>query len=101
MKRTDIDIDTLAALSGIALCESEKAAMAKELSDMIAFADRLPEIEAETETFRFFAHGERDALREDRVKSSFSREALIGSAASRKDGYVTVPCVIDKGDGNA
>lgn len=87
------DITYLARLSRLSFTEEERSALAKDLDDMIAFADdvsdenemlALDEPIFRTESF----------VREDTVGQAWERDALLSSAATVAHGYVTVPKVL-------
>lgn len=87
---TEKDIESLARLSKLRLGDEEKREFAAELTDIVAFANKINE-NVDCDLFE----GEReiatdyDLLREDEVKPSFPEEEIL-SDADAENGYFLV-----------
>ena len=99
MKNTKIDLEHLAALSGLSLSDSEKAAFEKDMDELISFADRIKDFDGDTlESEPFFVHSEKNIFRKDECADSLSSASLLSAAAQKRDGYIAVPEILsDKG----
>ncbi len=100
-RRSSIDVDRVANLSKLRLSAEEKAQMATQMAEIVAFADELSKIDTEgiDETAHIVPVS--NVFREDEVLSSFSREALLSGAPQQQDGYIFVPQVVKTGEENA
>lgn len=87
---TEKNIETLAKLSKLRLSDEEKAEFAAELSDIVAFANKINEnvncdlSDGESENAMDYT-----LLREDEVKPSLSEEEIL-SDADAENGYFLV-----------
>ncbi len=94
-KKVNIDVDKIATLSRLSFSNEQKNAIEKDLSAVIGFADMLNEVD--TTGIEPTAHviPVHNALREDEVLTSFDRQQLLSNTKTQRDGYITVPQVIE------
>ncbi len=94
-KSVEIDVDKIATLSRLNFSDTEKQAIKKDLSAVIEFADMLNEVD--TTDIEPTAHVVplQNAFRADEVDMSFDRDSLLANAKTKKDGYITVPQVVE------
>jgi aspartyl-tRNA(Asn)/glutamyl-tRNA(Gln) amidotransferase subunit C len=96
MEVTDAMIDKLAHLARLRFNESEKESVRKDLQRMIAFVEKLNELDLEGVEPLLHMSDEVNVLREDEVKGSISREEALKNAPSHDDQFFKVPKVIKK-----
>lgn len=84
-------IEHVANLSRIALTETEKLSFAKDLNEVIAFADQLADLDLEAIEPLNHVMGTNNCFRVDEVKPSLEVEALLSSAPERRDNFIFVP----------
>lgn len=97
-KPMNIDIKRIASLSGLSLDTDSEKSLASDISELVAFADRLADAVPDRNGSVFFPHGERNVLREDIPRpdaEELSRDMLLAASATKADGYITVPLVMD------
>ncbi|MBE6668116.1 MAG: hypothetical protein E7607_07410 [Ruminococcaceae bacterium] len=99
MKRTKIDLDALASLSGLSLSNSERLSFERNMEELISFADRIKDFNGSSLGKEpFFVHSEKDVLRNDVCRESLSSNALLSASAEKQHGYISVPEILsDKG----
>jgi aspartyl-tRNA(Asn)/glutamyl-tRNA(Gln) amidotransferase subunit C len=92
-----VDVATvrrLAELSKLSFSENEETEMVDGLNEMIAFVDKLKELDtANVEPLVFMAE-ETNVLREDLVESPISQAEALKNAPSKDMYYFRVPKVI-------
>jgi aspartyl-tRNA(Asn)/glutamyl-tRNA(Gln) amidotransferase subunit C len=94
MEVTDELIGKLAHLARLSFNESEKEEIRKDLEKMIAFVDKLNELDLEgVEPLTHFP-AEKNTLREDKVGKTVSREDALRNALVHDDQFFKVPKVI-------
>jgi len=96
MEITGNAIDKLAHLARLRFSEEEKEAFTEDLQNMVAFVEKLQEVN--TDGIEPLLHmGEAvNALREDEVKGSISREEALLNAPDKDAVFFKVPKVIRK-----
>ncbi len=89
-------IDNLANLARLQFGESEKSAIAADLQRMIAFVEKLQEVDT-TGTLPLLHMSEViDAFREDQTSGSMDKNAALANAPAATADFFTVPKVIKK-----
>ena len=96
MEVTDAMIDKLAHLSRLRFNETEKESVRKDLQRMIAFVEKLNELDLEGVEPLLHMSDEVNILRDDEVKGSISREEALKNAPSHDEQFFKVPKVIKK-----
>lgn len=89
-------VDKLAHLSRLQFNESEKDEIKKDLQRMIAFVEKLNELDLTGVEPKLFMSEEVNVLREDEIKGSISREEALKNAPLHDDQFFKVPKVIKK-----
>ena len=95
-----IDIDKIAALSGLSVSSEERAALSRDIEEMIAFVEKISLAEGGDTDTPFFPHREINVFREDIPQKSVDRELLLSAAGDTEGGYISVPRVIGNGGGD-
>ena len=94
-QRPKIDVENVANLSKLLLSPEEKEAAAKDMEEIVEFANQLQAID--TENIPAAAHTAKltNVFREDIPQTSCPRELLLENAPEQHDGCVFVPQVVD------
>lgn len=96
MEVNDTMVDKLAHLARLKFDESEKQEIKNDLQKMIAFVEKLNELNLEGIEPLMHMSEEVNVLREDEVKGSVSREDALKNAPSHDAQFFKVPKVIRK-----
>lgn len=96
MEVNDQLVEKVAHLARLKFDDSEKEAIKKDLQLMIAFADKLNELNLENVEPLLHMSTEINVLREDEIKGSISREEALKNAPEHDERFFTVPKVIKK-----
>ncbi|MGH2552741.1 MAG: Asp-tRNA(Asn)/Glu-tRNA(Gln) amidotransferase subunit GatC [Chitinophagaceae bacterium] len=89
-------IEKLAHLSRLQFNETEKTEIRNDLQRMIAFVEKLNELNLENEEPLLHMSDEVNALRDDEIKNSISRDEALRNAPFHDELYFKVPKVINK-----
>lgn len=89
-------IEKVARLARIEISEEEKESYAQDLMQMIAFADRMADCDVEDAEPMTHILPLHNVLREDICKPSPSRESLLKSAKTVREGCFYVPRIIEE-----
>lgn len=94
-QRPKIDVENVANLSKLLLSPEEKEAAAKDMEEIVEFANQLQAID--TENIPAAAHTAKltNVFREDIPQTSCPRELLLENAPEQHDGCVFVPQVVE------
>jgi aspartyl-tRNA(Asn)/glutamyl-tRNA(Gln) amidotransferase subunit C len=96
MKVNDALVEKLAKLSMLHFDEGEKALIKKDLERMISFVEKLNELNTSGVKPLLHLSENVNALREDEVKGSISREEGMRNAVMHDELFFKVPKVIRK-----
>jgi aspartyl-tRNA(Asn)/glutamyl-tRNA(Gln) amidotransferase subunit C len=96
MEINDAMVDKLAHLSRLQFNEAEKVEIKNDLQRMIAFVEKLNELDLEEVKPMLFMSDEVNVLREDEIKGSVSREEALKNAPLHDEQFFKVPKVIKK-----
>jgi len=96
MEVNDALVDKVAHLARLKFDDSEKESIKKDLQNMIAFADKLNELNLDGVEPMIHMSDEVNVLRDDVVKGSVSREHAMKNAPEHDDKFFKVPKVIKK-----
>ena len=94
MEVNDTMVDKLAHLSRLQFNETEKTEIKNDLQRMIAFVDKLNELNLDGVEPMLFMSEEVNVLREDEIKGSISREEALKNAPLHDGQFFKVPKVI-------
>lgn len=94
-QRPKIDVENVANLSKLLLSPEEKEAAAKDMEEIVEFANQLQAID--TENIPAAAHTAKltNVFRDDIPQTSCPRELLLENAPEQHDGCVFVPQVVE------
>lgn len=96
MDVNDEMVDKLAHLARLRFDEAEKTEIKKDLQKMIAFVEKLNELDLDNVEPLLFLGQQTNVLREDEVKGSISRDEALKNAPQHDDQFFKVPKVIKK-----
>ncbi len=94
MEVNDAMIDKLAHLARLQFNEEEKKEIGADLRKMIAFVEKLGELELDNVQPLLHISDEVNVLREDEIKGSVSREDALKNAPLHDGKFFKVPKVI-------
>lgn len=89
-------IDNLASLARLQFSEAEKAAVKNDLQRMIAFVEKLQEVDTAGIEPLLHMTEAMNIYREDEVKGSMQKETALANAPAASPDYFKVPKVIKK-----
>jgi aspartyl-tRNA(Asn)/glutamyl-tRNA(Gln) amidotransferase subunit C len=89
-------VDQLAHLARLEIRPDEKESIKADLQKMIAFIEKLNEIDTTGVEPLLFMSDEINVLREDKVEGSITREEAFLNAPIKDDRFFKVPKVIKK-----
>ena len=96
MEVNDAMIEKLAHLSRLQFNDAEKEEIKNDLQRMIAFVEKLNELDLEGVEPLLHMSDEVNVLREDEIKGSISREEALKNAPGHDEKFFKVPKVIKK-----
>ena len=94
----DIDIkqiEQIANLSRIKLTDDEKDIFREQLTDILGYIEKLNELDTDDVQPMAYATSIKNVFREDKLKSSFSRQEILELSPSSANGFFKVPKVIE------
>lgn len=94
-KKPFINVEAVADLARLSLTDAERAAMGDEMAAIVAFADKLSQLDCENVPITAHVVPLSNVLREDKTENSTERDALLQGAPTKADGYFTVPRVVE------
>ncbi|WHH59287.1 Asp-tRNA(Asn)/Glu-tRNA(Gln) amidotransferase subunit GatC [Petroclostridium sp. X23] len=95
MKITKEQVEHVANLARLTLTEEEKERLTVEMENIIAFADKLNELDTTGVEPTAHAIPIQNVFREDVVETSFDREKILQNAPSQEDGCFKVPKIVE------
>ncbi len=96
MEVNDALVDKLAHLARLEFNEHDKAGIRNDLQRMIAFVEKLDELDTTSVEPLLHMSSELNVLREDEVKETISREEALKNAPLHDEKFFKVPKVIRK-----
>lgn len=96
MEVTEAMVDKLAHLARLQFTETEKKDVQKDLQSMIAFVEKLNEVDTTGVVPLLHMGDSINVLRNDEVKGSVSREDALLNAPIKDEQFFKVPKVIKK-----
>jgi aspartyl-tRNA(Asn)/glutamyl-tRNA(Gln) amidotransferase subunit C len=93
---THDDVDRIAALARLALTDRERDLFARQLADILSYAEQISRVTTDGVAPTSHVQFERSVLRDDTVRPSLPREQALANApdASKTAGLFRVPKVI-------
>jgi aspartyl-tRNA(Asn)/glutamyl-tRNA(Gln) amidotransferase subunit C len=95
MRLTRDQVKHVAELAKLKLTEAEIDTFQEQLSNILAYADRLDELDTASIPPTAGVLPLRNVMRADEPRSSFPREAMLANAPDAEDGFVKVKVVLD------
>lgn len=99
MEVNDQLVEKLASLARLEFSEAEKEIIKNDLQRMIAFVDKLNEVDTKGVEPLLHMSDNINALRDDVVQGSIPREDALRNAPDSDGTFFKVPKVIRKGEG--
>ncbi len=87
----------LADLAHLTVADDETARVTEQLGAIMAYVDKLQEVDVEGVEPMTHAHLARMPLREDAVRASLSRDDVLSQAPLTRDGSFAVAAFVDEG----
>jgi aspartyl-tRNA(Asn)/glutamyl-tRNA(Gln) amidotransferase subunit C len=95
MKLSRKDVEHIAELARLILSDEEKALYQEQLSAILAYFEKLQELDTEAISPTATALPLRSVMREDEPKPPALREDILANAPAAEDGCFQVPAVLD------
>lgn len=96
MEVTDEMVDRLAELARLEFSADEKVQVVSDLGKMIRFVDKLNELDTTGVEPVLHMSSETNAMRDDVLAGSISREEALRNAPDKNDQFFRVPKVINR-----
>jgi aspartyl-tRNA(Asn)/glutamyl-tRNA(Gln) amidotransferase subunit C len=96
MEVNDALVDKLAHLSRLRFNEDEKKEIKKDLQNMIAFVEKLSELDLQDVEPLLYVTKEKNVLRDDEINGMISRDEALKNASLHDDKFFKVPKVIKR-----
>lgn len=96
MKIDKETVEKIAHLARLEFDNESKEAMIKDMNNMLAFVDKLNEIDTSGVEPLIYMSDEVNVLREDEVKVVITQEEALKNAPKKDSDYFKVPKVIEK-----
>lgn len=93
-KLTKEEVQAVANRAMLEITEEEAEIFAAELSSVIAFADKLNELDTENVVPMTHALQQMNVMREDEVANVLDREAMLESVKDHQAGEILVPTIL-------
>ncbi len=95
MKITQKDVEYVSKLARLHISDKQKEKLTEDMAAIITFADKLSEID--TADIKPAAHAipVNNVFREDTVRKSIDREALLSNAPEKEAGCFSVPKIVE------
>ncbi|MGE4283613.1 MAG: Asp-tRNA(Asn)/Glu-tRNA(Gln) amidotransferase subunit GatC [Clostridia bacterium] len=95
MQISKTQVEYVANLARLNLTEEEKERLTVEMENIIAFADKLNELDTTGVEPTAHAIPIQNVFREDVVEPSFDRDKILQNAPSQEDGCFKVPKIVE------
>ncbi len=89
-----IDIEYVAKLARLTLTESERERFTKDLSDILAYVEKLNQIDTELTPPTSHVLSVQNVFRDDEVLPSLPKDVVLANAPQKKGGLFKVPKII-------
>jgi len=89
-------VDEIAHLARLEFNNQEKDQILNDMNRMLAFVDKLNELDTEKVEPLIYMTEERSILREDEIKVTVSQDEALKNAPKKDSDYFKVPKVIDQ-----
>ena len=88
------DVDYVAELARLSFDESEKEGLAEDLNQILAYVEKLGELDTENEDIIVNPYYIENRFREDVVEESLSLQDVTKNAPDTLEEYIVVPTII-------
>ncbi len=95
-KITPSELDHIAKLARINLTDQEKTTFLPQLESVLEYLDVLNQVNTDNVKATFRVNDQKNVLRQDIIKESFSQKEALSSASKTQDGYFEVVATIKK-----
>ena len=95
MSVTKKDVEHVATLARLSFTENEKEGLTKDLNRILAFVEKLNEINTDDVDVIVNPYYMENKFREDNIESSMPVESVLANAPEHLKSYILVPKVID------
>lgn len=89
-------VDEIAHLARLEFNSESKAEILNDMNRMLAFVDKLNELDTDSVEPLIYMTDEKNVLREDEVKQTVTQEEALKNAPKKDSDYFKVPKVIDQ-----
>lgn len=89
-------VDEIAHLARLEFNDSAKGEIVKDMNNMLAFVDKLNELNTDNVEPLIYMTNETNVLREDDVIATITQEEALKNAPKKDSDYFKVPKVIDQ-----
>ena len=89
-------VDEIAHLARLEFNDEAKGEILNDMNRMLAFIDKLNELNTDAVEPLIYMTEERNVLREDEVKQTLSQQEALKNAPKKDSDYFKVPKVIDQ-----
>lgn len=96
MKIDNEAVDKIAHLARLEFDNDSKAEMVKDMNNMLAFVEKLNELDTSNIEPLIYMSDEMNVLREDEVHPEITQEEALKNAPKKDSDYFKVPKVIEK-----
>lgn len=96
MEVTNALVDKLANLAKLEFSEDEKGKIQEDLTKIVAFVDKLSELDTAQVEPLIFMSTEVNVLREDEVHQTITQQEALKNAPKKDSDYFKVPKFLDK-----
>lgn len=96
MKIDNETVDKIAHLARLEFDNETKEQIIKDMNNMLAFVEKLNEIDTSNVEPLIYMNDEVNVLREDEVKQDITQEEALKNAPKHDSDYFKVPKVIEK-----
>ncbi|UCE05642.1 MAG: Asp-tRNA(Asn)/Glu-tRNA(Gln) amidotransferase subunit GatC [bacterium] len=94
MAITKAEVEKIAKLAKLKFTEDEKEKLTEELAQIIAYVEKLDELDLENVAPTPHVLNLKNIMRDDEVRSGLSQEEALMNAPARHSGFFSVPKVI-------
>ncbi|MEI8067381.1 MAG: Asp-tRNA(Asn)/Glu-tRNA(Gln) amidotransferase subunit GatC [Candidatus Shapirobacteria bacterium] len=95
-KITREELDHISKLARIELSDQEKTTFLPQLESILEYLDILNQVKTDNITPTYQVNDQKNVLRQDIVKESFSQKEALSTAPKTQDAYFVVPGTIKK-----
>ncbi|MGQ0828757.1 MAG: Asp-tRNA(Asn)/Glu-tRNA(Gln) amidotransferase subunit GatC [Bacteroidota bacterium] len=96
MKIDNATVDKIAHLARLEFEKESKEQIIKDMNNMLAFVEKLNELDTSAVEPLIYMSNEHNVLREDEVKHDITQQEALKNAPKKDSDYFKVPKVIEK-----